>query len=577
MNIDILNKLILGELKLSQALYYVITNYSDYTEPDFIEWAEQECNGYKDSCSLPNYRFIDCEVFAKYTDNFGNEHDELIDVKTIDNYLMENNCENALISKMRISQGIESLENSIMDNNGGSLVMPFPSGMSEMISRWYVCPAGCHSFSVYQKCHIEQGANIITVVKTRLINTLKNIKPMDVDNAKEICTGKPLIFISHASKDKQILKFFVDNILKKGIGLKDENIAFTSYEATGVVPGDNIPDYIKRNIASANIVLAMVSKNYKTSEVCMNEVGAAWALGKTPIQIMLPNTNIDKLGWLIHLDKAARINSRDSLDSLEEVICNGLGLKIPTPKHWNPCTQDFLDALKALPDLYNEDEPEISVMDVNGEITITCIPKYKKIYYCERMKEDKTPQNQKNNVTELAIKGSTSSIIASLQNSIEYITPVTSHIVHREINNSKVKIRLMIKNNSDTALENGKIIIQASDKSVVFSKENVIEHNSFIARSNLVTNQLILTNEVNEDFPKPINPTAVEYLYDFYISAPHNIDNFQLKWKLESLKEPKYGEIIIKWNPEYIDEVEAVNKGDERIGTIEIRDYIEEE
>lgn len=343
---DILSKLIMGELKLSQALYYAITKYRASLDSDFIEWAEQECKGYKDSCSLPDYRYIDCQVFAKYIDGFGNEHDELIDVKAIDNYLMEHDMGNALVSKMRISQGIESLENSIADNKGGSLMMTFPSGMSEMIKKWYACPGGCHSFSVYQSCHLEQGANIISIVKTRLIDMLKEIDTDDVEiKGNYKYSNKRFIFISHASKDKEILKPFVDNILKKGLGLKDENIVFTSYEATGVVPGDNIPEYIKNNIEGANIVLSMISDNYKASEVCMNEVGAAWALGKKTVQIMMPNTNFDKLGWLIHLDKAARIDDGESLDSLGEVICKEMKLEMPTPKHWNPCRKDFLDII----------------------------------------------------------------------------------------------------------------------------------------------------------------------------------------------------------------------------------------
>lgn len=360
---EILKKLISGELKLSQALYYVTTIYRESFETSFIQWAEQECYGYKDSLKLPDYRYINCEVYAKYIDNFGNEHDEPIDVKAIDDYLLKNGLGKALVSRMRITQGMESIEDSIIGNNGGSLIMNLLPDMSEMIKKWYLCPAGCHSFSVYQSCHIEKGNNIITEVKTKLITTLKGMEQKFDDIGSKIKElNKPLIFISHASKDKLLVKSFVDNILKKGLGLKDENIVFTSYEATGVVPGDNIPNYIKQNIEKANIVLAMVSHNYKASEVCMNEVGAAFALDKTLVQIMLPNTNIDKLGWLIHLDKAARIDNRDSLDSLEEVICKEMGLNIPIAKHWNPCTQDFLDSLKSTTDLYSYDNPLCTVI-----------------------------------------------------------------------------------------------------------------------------------------------------------------------------------------------------------------------
>lgn len=158
----------------------------------------------------------------------------------------------------------------------------------------------------------------------------------------QMTSNGPLIFISHSSKDIEIIKPFIDHILKNGIGFRNEEIACTSFVATGISPGDSIPNYIKRNILGSKICLAMISKNYKSSEVCMNEVGAAWAVGNVPVQIVLPDTYFDELGWLINTSKAAKINDGDSLDSLMEVICNRCGKSIVTPKHWNPCKKDFL-------------------------------------------------------------------------------------------------------------------------------------------------------------------------------------------------------------------------------------------
>ena len=156
----------------------------------------------------------------------------------------------------------------------------------------------------------------------------------------------PLIFISHSSKDIEIIKPFIDHILKNGIGFRNEEIACTSFVATGISPGASIPDYIKRNILGSKICLAMISKNYKSSEVCMNEVGAAWAVGNVPVQIVLPDANFDELGWLISTNKAAKINDEASLDSLMEIICNRCGKSIVTPKDWNPCKKEFLQSME---------------------------------------------------------------------------------------------------------------------------------------------------------------------------------------------------------------------------------------
>lgn len=166
-----------------------------------------------------------------------------------------------------------------------------------------------------------------------------------IEQSSKPLNPMPLVFISHSSKDAPIIKCFIRDILKNGIGLRNEEIACTSFEATGVNPGESIPTYIKDNIKEAKVCLAMVSNNYKASEVCQNEVGAAWAIGNVPIQVVLPNTGFRELGWLLNTDKAARIDDDESLDSLMEQICNRLGRAYITPKNWNPCKKDFLKAL----------------------------------------------------------------------------------------------------------------------------------------------------------------------------------------------------------------------------------------
>ena len=147
-------------------------------------------------------------------------------------------------------------------------------------------------------------------------------------------SSKKRIFISHASKDKELIGEFVDSIFLLGMGMGSEIIAYTSREDTGVPAGESIPQFIQDNIACADIVLLMISDNYKDSEVCLNEMGAAWALNKHIIQILLPNTSFDKLGWLCSLDKALKINDAESIDGLCEVIADKLDIGIK-PSAWN--------------------------------------------------------------------------------------------------------------------------------------------------------------------------------------------------------------------------------------------------
>ena len=63
-------------------------------------------------------------------------------------------------------------------------------------------------------------------------------------------------------------------------------------------------------------ILFMISTNYKKSEVCMNEMGAAWALDKQTVPILLPNISFNKIGWLTSLNKAIKIDDSEGLDKL---------------------------------------------------------------------------------------------------------------------------------------------------------------------------------------------------------------------------------------------------------------------
>ena len=216
------------------------------------------------------------------------------------------------------------------------------------------------------------GSDVTKNITEKALSEVGELKSANSGGANKDEIKRQLIFISHASADKQIIKKFIDIILKEGLGLRDTEIACTSFEATGIKPGHDIPQYIKDNIAAAKVVLAMVSKAYKASEVCQNEVGAAWALNNSPIQVLLQDVDFDELGWLLKLNKASRIDSQEYLDSLEEEICDRMGLGLISPKHWNPCVRTFLESLP------NSSKAEVnakSLLEGKGKranIQVTC-------------------------------------------------------------------------------------------------------------------------------------------------------------------------------------------------------------
>ena len=124
------------------------------------------------------------------------------------------------------------------------------------------------------------------------------------------------IFISHSSKDRDIVEKFVDHILLLGIGLSTEDVFCTSIENLAIRNGEDIRSHIQENIRCADFSFLLISDNYKASEICLNEMGAVWAYDSNVRLYLLPDTNFNSIGWLCDTRKANKITDTVALDLL---------------------------------------------------------------------------------------------------------------------------------------------------------------------------------------------------------------------------------------------------------------------
>ncbi|MBO4427590.1 MAG: toll/interleukin-1 receptor domain-containing protein [Bacteroidales bacterium] len=152
------------------------------------------------------------------------------------------------------------------------------------------------------------------------------------------------IFISHSSKDVDIIKEFSDRILQLGIGLNAEDIFCTSIEDMGIRNGEDIRKHIRGNIQSADFSFLMISKNYKESGICMNEMGAVWATDNLVRYYLLPDADFKEIGWLCDTKKADRIESPVALDALEEELTDFYELPRKGAS-WSRQRQEFVEYL----------------------------------------------------------------------------------------------------------------------------------------------------------------------------------------------------------------------------------------
>jgi len=152
------------------------------------------------------------------------------------------------------------------------------------------------------------------------------------------------IFISHSSKDKEVVKMFVDHILQLGIGLNDDDIFCTSIEEMGIKNGEDLRNHIRNNVQSADFSFLMISTHYKVSEICLNEMGAVWATDNRVRYYLLPEVDFNEIGWLCDAKKADKLANPVVLDSLEEELVDFYGLP-HSGRKWSRHRQDFLDYL----------------------------------------------------------------------------------------------------------------------------------------------------------------------------------------------------------------------------------------
>jgi len=125
------------------------------------------------------------------------------------------------------------------------------------------------------------------------------------------------IFISHSKKDQPIVKAFVDRILILGLKFdKEKDIFCTSIHSSGVKSGEDFKLAIKDELINAKAVIQIITDNYKKSEVCLNEMGAAWVLCEIVIPLVLFSGNKYDIGFIHSNDQQLKLNNPNDLRKL---------------------------------------------------------------------------------------------------------------------------------------------------------------------------------------------------------------------------------------------------------------------
>ena len=114
------------------------------------------------------------------------------------------------------------------------------------------------------------------------INDIEKIN----QNPNQECSSK-VIFISHKSDDKKYGDALRDFII--GLGVKNEQLIYTSHPLNKIPMDANIYDYLRKNINSTIFMIFLWSDKYLDSPACLNEMGAAWVTQADYTNIYVPS------------------------------------------------------------------------------------------------------------------------------------------------------------------------------------------------------------------------------------------------------------------------------------------------
>lgn len=175
------------------------------------------------------------------------------------------------------------------------------------------------------------------------VNVIVNLLNMKYCNS----IARKKFFISHSSKDKDIINGFIKEILKIGCGFKDDDI-FCTLDSTSIRTGDDFREKIIENMKQCDYILLFISENYNTSDVCKNEMGAAWALdGKRILPFVLPGISFDQMGFLNVVKQGASITDKCKLDELYQELCENYNMKTDWLA-FNRAKEDFINLVNKI-------------------------------------------------------------------------------------------------------------------------------------------------------------------------------------------------------------------------------------
>jgi hypothetical protein len=162
----------------------------------------------------------------------------------------------------------------------------------------------------------------------------------------EIALSKS-VFISHAVKDKILVKEIVD-LIEDGMGVPEDEIFCSSLKGYGIPSGKNFVTYIKEQLIEPKVVVLVLTPSYFESRFCLSELGAAWIKSHEIFPILVPPLAYGDVKDVLLGTQLAKVDDDIRYNDLLEVLKRTVSFKQKSQTKWDTKRRAFLKAIRPI-------------------------------------------------------------------------------------------------------------------------------------------------------------------------------------------------------------------------------------
>jgi len=156
------------------------------------------------------------------------------------------------------------------------------------------------------------------------------------------------IFISHASSDEPIVKSIIDDLLVGALSVKISEIFCTTTDGMKIESGEDWRNSIIDALRNSTLTILIITPNYKESEVCICEMGAAWVTSAKVLPFVVEPINYSSVGIIQQPKQVEKLLEEKSLDRLKDIVQSSLNIEPKEIKsdRWTVKKIEFLQKIK---------------------------------------------------------------------------------------------------------------------------------------------------------------------------------------------------------------------------------------